>query len=1351
MRVRKASGRTVGCQGAGVCGQERRWFPVGSGRACAARAPGPMGVVLFASALLLGAGNLAGAAPRVLEDFEDVSDWSGLERETAIVRVGTAAGRWRDTVQTTSVRKDFDPPLDLSETDHIGFWLYSAAANGAGIQVVFRSDRESTSGLDYYTTEIRLDWEGWRWIWLSKEDLGPRRSPLGWDQIQTIQFAASGWGHEPRADTDLVFDQLVAANAVMEQVVRRDYWSGADFVYEYEVRLREPDGTATGVDVRLDAPGELQVEVDPGHVELPAHGTASVRILLRVPAALQSQVEPYHLWQVEFVLETDAGVRESWTEAVACPAQRAESPRTFLTRADLDRMAAWADAHAWAASIRDGIVARADGWPESFQDRYGLAQWALPPEGGQWGGYYVCPVHGVALRYEPPMTHRCPVDGATYSGWPYDQVIYARQHRDLAKAARDLALAWQLTGDPTYAQQAVDILTAYADRYESYAIHDKDGGASESGARVLSQTLDEAVWLIPLAWAYDLVLDSGLVDETLREHIEQGLLRPAAAVIARHDAGTSNWQAWHNAALAAAGRAMEDPRLVARAIYGTHGFFFHMDESVSADGFWYEGSWGYHFYTLSALTYLAELGKRAGVDLFGDERLKSMYVAPLLFAPPDLVLPAFNDSHSFDLRGAGRDRMEVGYAEYGDEAFLLALVGTSRPEAALFWGAEDLPGEAPPPVRESLVFPESGYAVLRGGTASDPWWAALDFGPHGGWHGHYDKLNLVLFARGRMLGLDPGSHSYSLPLHDSWDRSTVAHNTVVVDESVQNAATGGLERFLALPGLVWVRANGGEAAAPAAALARDVVMPEGYLVDRFTVDATDGAEHQADWFWHAEGALTTEDLEPEPYSGLPQEAGYQHLEDVRAASSDGDVRFLFSWDGEQTYPGRIWANDPRVEASQSYDGGRVHSGTGAVRLDYDFSGADPDAYVLFSTRSMAQFGTEVPTGLAVWIFGDGSGNSVRLRIVDDTGESHVSPATTLDFTGWRRLSFDVDDTWSHWSGNDDGVIDLPLSRLVLQLGRSDGGAPAGSLWLDDWTLTFPNAGEVTAEDYERPSARLRLWVAGQPGSVYVTARGIGPDLLVPVDCFFVRRSGRHVSFDVLGEPHGQSGPRVTGFVVLQPADASGTSAGYRVETRDWVDRLVLVGRGQGGTDREFGEGRVVTDGILAWVRTTDSAATPLLRLALAEGSRLAVDGRDLFSGPAVVGRVSFSVARPEVTVDLLDGDLEGARLLAPGTERVTYRGRDVPFDLDGDYVVFGRLVESGDSGPDDGDGGPAADGGPAGGTESGCGCRTDDASGAWPWLLGLLVFLFGAWRRRRASLSGLDRRGGHTGTIDAAD
>src|SRR5207244_5528008 len=86
--------------------------------------------------------------------------------------------------------------------------------------------------------------------------------------------------------------------------------------------------------------------------------------------------------------------------------------------------------------------------------------------------------------------------------------------------------------------------------------------------------------------------------------------------------------------------------------------------------------------------------------------------------------------------------------------------------------------------------PGSGYVVLRGGQGAN--YLLLKYGPHGGGHGHPDKLNVIVFAHGRRLSPDLGTPGYGIALNESWYRTTLSHNTVQIDGRSQPPATGSL-------------------------------------------------------------------------------------------------------------------------------------------------------------------------------------------------------------------------------------------------------------------------------------------------------------------------------------------------------------------------------------------------------------------------------------------------------------------------------------------------------------------------------------------------------------------------------
>jgi hypothetical protein len=226
----------------------------------------------------------------------------------------------------------------------------------------------------------------------------------------------------------------------------------------------------------------------------------------------------------------------------------------------------------------------------------------------------------------------------------------------------------------------------------------------------MSQTLSEAKWLVPLAFGYDLVRDT--MPEEERRRFETDVLRNAAAVIRRNDAGKSNWQSWHNAAFLAVGLITGDQELANLAVNGPSGFRFQLRESITPDGPWYEGSWGYHFFALDPLLLTAEMAERGGITVPERSSLKRMLDAPLQCVFPDGTLPSFNDSGGSSTLDRQARYYEIAYRQYRDPKYLAILNGAERGPEALLWGAETLPAGAPPQL-ESALLPAAGVATLR--------------------------------------------------------------------------------------------------------------------------------------------------------------------------------------------------------------------------------------------------------------------------------------------------------------------------------------------------------------------------------------------------------------------------------------------------------------------------------------------------------------------------------------------------------------------------------------------------------------------------------------------------------------
>ncbi len=177
-------------------------------------------------------------------------------------------------------------------------------------------------------------------------------------------------------------------------------------------------------------------------------------------------------------------------------------------------------------------------------------------------------------------------------------------------------------------------------------------------------------------------------------------------------------------------------------------------------------------------------------------------------------------------------------------------------------------------------FHAAGYAVLQHGTSNEATWACLKYGPHGGGHGHPDKLNLLLWHRGRLLGVDPGTAAYGVPIQKEWFRTTIAHNTLTIDEANQKEATGESLAFAHRPTLSVALAGAGPIAD--GVRYRRAVALFGNQVLLVLDDIAADQPRIFDRAWHNAGKWSSAPVGA-PLT-MPQKLGYKHLRQMVKAS-----------------------------------------------------------------------------------------------------------------------------------------------------------------------------------------------------------------------------------------------------------------------------------------------------------------------------------------------------------------------------------------------------------------------------------------------------------------------------------
>ncbi|MDA3924165.1 MAG: heparinase II/III family protein [Kiritimatiellae bacterium] len=570
--------------------------------------------------------------------------------------------------------------------------------------------------------------------------------------------------------------------------------------------------------------------------------------------------------------------------------KRPSHPSLFYNQKELDRMREKISEFPWAKRIFDGTKKRAESWLKKPFEPQVICGW--------WWHHYNCKECGGRLDMRGPHEHVCRSCGKTWDTEILFHVYWSKVHGNHAKAAHDLALTYQITGEEKYAQRAIEILLWYADHYTDFPQSDK-------GGKVVSQSLDECCWLLSIMNAADLAYPAMTREQS--RHIEQDLIYAGALYTRKYRGGIHNIRCWHNSCWAGAGYFVGDPEMIDFARNHKFGFVAQMEQGVLQDGMWYERSMGYHSYTVSAISYQLKAAMHAGDDLYKLPQVQKLITFPVMIAFPNLMVPSLNDG-GFQRSPINPNKLELAAAWYNDPIALSAMrkryeAGASRSSMEAWQFGEELPeGESytPPP---SVDLSGAGLAVLRAGSGKNAVCAMLEYGEHGGGHGHPDKLQLILYGLAKQLCPDLGTTGYANPLHPNYYKTTPAHNTITINGKNMAAKSGrllGFEENSAYSAAV----AGSDTVYKGYNLIRRILLCDNILVDEFIVQGK--SKGTLDWFLRADGQLAVSP-DVKPTTENPLSPPYQYLKDLKTVltTNQWSATWTFKEKAETTPPKRL--------------------------------------------------------------------------------------------------------------------------------------------------------------------------------------------------------------------------------------------------------------------------------------------------------------------------------------------------------------------------------------------------------------------------------------------------------------
>ena len=353
---------------------------------------------------------------------------------------------------------------------------------------------------------------------------------------------------------------------------------------------------------------------------------------------------------------------------------------------------------------------------------------------------------------------------------------------------------------------------------------------SYATGKIFWQCLNDANWLVYVSQAYDCIYNYLSKEE--RDHLETDLFRPFADFLSIENPKffnrIHNHSTWANAAVGMIALVMNDEALINRALYGLKddgidetavdndggyikvkggrkaGFLAQLDYSFAPDGYFTEGPYYLRYAIFPFLVFAKSLeNHRPELNIldYRQSILEKAVYALLLQTDAQGQFFPLNDSQkgmSWDAREL-ITAINLIYAYKGNDPTLLSIAKAQDKviiDDTGFAVAKGMTeGKAEPFIRKSIIFGdgklgnEGGVAVIRKGSTC----MVMKYSAQGMGHGHFDKLSYSLYddlgeilqdyGAVRWVNIDQKGGGRYLPEYKTFGKQSIAHNTLVVDET----------------------------------------------------------------------------------------------------------------------------------------------------------------------------------------------------------------------------------------------------------------------------------------------------------------------------------------------------------------------------------------------------------------------------------------------------------------------------------------------------------------------------------------------------------------------------------------
>ncbi|MGN6418191.1 MAG: heparinase II/III domain-containing protein [Pseudobacter sp.] len=386
------------------------------------------------------------------------------------------------------------------------------------------------------------------------------------------------------------------------------------------------------------------------------------------------------------------------------------------------------------------------------------------------------------------------------------------KHKKNYQQALACGIAFQITKDERYARYVKELLLQYAAVYNTWGRHPKR--KQEPGGKIFWQNLNDCVWQVYMIQAYDCVYNA--IPAADRKKIEEDLFASVVKELSVVNGSifnkVHNHGTWSVAAVGMTGYVTGRKEWVQQALHGTKlddkgGFLAQLNQLFSPDGYYAEGPYYQRYAILPFMLFAKAIHQyEPGFRIYDfrsgllkkavNTALQCTYTNKVFFPLNDAIkdktyeteemVYAVNIAYS-DMQ-AGDDLLDIAQQQ---ERVIISDAGLSVAKAIAAGKTKPF-AYKPQWINDGADGKGGGIGILRSGPNSNQLCVVMKAGTQGMGHGHFDRLNLLVYDNNgevfsdygavRFLNVETKNGGNYTKENDTWGKQTVAHNTLVVDE-----------------------------------------------------------------------------------------------------------------------------------------------------------------------------------------------------------------------------------------------------------------------------------------------------------------------------------------------------------------------------------------------------------------------------------------------------------------------------------------------------------------------------------------------------------------------------------------